>query len=166
MKSCWPAPTAGGGGGGDDGSCRHGNDGMEPQVGTGGVSLEDQQEQDVRHPCTDPGFNVCKQPTRGCGDGRQKHGYTAAAEDVLTPAGVSLQIRPPISQTSLQDSFLPSSSGASIHQVLLAVHQLSPHLFWVLNCAKVALFPPLLLLLIFVFLLGLLQSPEEACRDA
>lgn len=104
--------------------------------------------------------------TRGCGDGRHKHGYTAAAKDVLTPAGVSLQTCPPISQTSLQDSFLPSSSGVSIHQLLLAVYQPSPHLFWVLNCAKVALFPPLLLLLVFVFLLGLLQSPEEACRDA
>lgn len=159
MKSCWPAPTAGGGGGGW-GMTVHAvtaTTGWKHKTATGRVWRSSRNRMSAV-----PSWIL--DLTWGCGDGR--HGYTAGAKDVLTPAGVSLQICPLIPQTSLQDSLLPSSSGVSIHQLLLAVYQLSPHLFWVLNCAKVALFPPLLLLLVFVFLLGLLQSPEEACRDA
>lgn len=43
---------------------------------------------------------------------------------------------------------------------------LAAYLAWLLNCAKVAFFPPLLQLLLFVFPLGLVQSPGEACGDA
>lgn len=42
---------------GDDGSCRHGNDRMETQD-SHRSGLEVQQEQDVRRPFVDPGFNM------------------------------------------------------------------------------------------------------------
>lgn len=56
-----------------------------------------------------------------------------------------------------------------MQQIFLAVYQLSLHLFWVLNCAKVALFPPLLLFLVFVFSTGFASipggSPQRRLKD-
>lgn len=102
-----------------------------------------QRKQDVRH--TAAGFNMCKQPRGGCGVGAgPKSGMKECSSG---------------RQRNVSSGSCPPLSGISIHQLFLAVYKLSAYPFWVLRLCKSSIFPPLLLLLFFVFLLGLVQSP-------